>query len=115
VLNYISRDAEFAARTSTTPEILLRPLVTRFLDRASQDLPPLDEISLDSWASTNLSRRQMCINIDAAAAPPIGFHCTSKMWVEKFEREWDAPLETLALYGLPPIASERSQPVIRIR
>jgi DNA helicase INO80 len=53
----------------------------------------------------------MRINIDAAAAPPVGFHCTSKMWVEKFEREWDAPLETLALYGLPPIAGERPQPV----
>ena len=113
VLNYMSRDAEFAAHTSTTPEILLRPLVTRFLDKASQDLPPLDEISLDSWTSTNLSRRQMRINIDAAAAPPIGFHCTAKMWVEKFEREWDAPMETLALYGLPPIARERSQPVVK--
>ena len=113
MLNYIPRDVDFAAHTSTTPEILLRPLVTRFLDRASQDLPPLDEISLDSWTSTNLSRRQMRINIDAAAAPPIGFHCTAKMWVEKFEREWDAPLETLALYGLPPIARERSQPVVR--
>ena len=100
------------ARHASPSEFLLVPRVTRFLHRAER-LPSLLEISLMAWNSTPLSRRQMQIYVEHAAAPPITMECRSLTFMEREARQRDAPLEHLAIYGLPPWTRENMQQVSR--
>lgn len=95
----------FVAHRHPHSEYLLIPRVTRFLDRA-KDLPRLHEISQDAWNVTPLSRRQMQIYVDHAAAPLISMECRSTAYTERLAQQQDAPLEHLAIYGLPPWSRE---------
>jgi DNA helicase INO80 len=106
-----SSDSDFIAVDSSP--FLLKPRVNRFLERAP-GLPPLHEISLNAWNATPLSRRQTRIYIDHAAAPPIEMECRSIMLMERAARQREAPLENLALFGLPPWSRENPQHTLRL-
>ncbi|KAG9056060.1 putative DNA helicase ino80 [Serendipita sp. 407] len=106
-------DLDLVARHSIKSEFLLLPRVSRLLERA-RDQPALHEISAYSWRETPLSRRQMQIYVNHAAAPPIDIECRSVMYMEKVAQVRDAPLENLALYGLPPWSRENQLKVTRL-
>lgn len=94
-------------------DFLLQPRVTRFFNRA-EGQPSLNEISQSRWKATPLSRRQMQIYIEHAAAPPIEMQCRSIMFMERASRDREAPLEHLALYGLPPWSRENPIHALRL-
>jgi DNA helicase INO80 len=98
-------DPEFVAHHNPHSEYLLIPKITRYLNRA-EGLPRLLEISLEAWNATPLSRRQMQIYVKHAQAPLIDVDCRSTTLMERFNQQQDAPLEHLAIYGLPPWSRE---------
>ena len=106
-----SSDSDFVA-VDRSP-FLLKPRINRFLERAP-GLPALHEVSFNAWNATPLSRRQTRIYIDHAAAPPIEMECRSIMFMERAARQRDAPLENLALFGLPPWSRENPQHALRL-
>lgn len=112
-LTKVISDTDFTASHNDPSQFLLKPRVSRFFERA-QGLPPLHEISLDAWDITPLSRRQMRIYIGHAAAPPIEMECRSVMLMERASRQRDAPLENLALFGLPPWSRENPYYTLRL-
>ena len=77
----------------------------RHLETTS-DLPALHEVALDSWNSSCLSRAGMQWFVPPAVAPPSSVYCSDRTFLDKQSQLLDAPLESLALYGLPPNARE---------
>ena len=77
----------------------------RHLDVA-ESLPPLHEISEDSWKETCLSRPSLRWYVPPVIAPPISVYMADRNFVESEERLLDAPVESLALYGAPPETRE---------
>jgi chromatin-remodeling ATPase INO80 len=73
-----------------------------FLD----DLPPLRDVSRAAWNSSPLSRAIVRLYVPRAVAPPISLHCADRSFLEHQWHILDAPLDTLALYGLPPALSD---------
>jgi chromatin-remodeling ATPase INO80 len=102
-----SREPEWAPHLTLRSTYLLKPRVTCFFQQA-HNLPRLKEISLAAWHETPLSRRQTRIYIHRAAAPPIDADCRSIMYMELQARRIEAPIEHLAIYGLPPWTRENA-------
>ncbi|KIM48080.1 hypothetical protein M413DRAFT_62469 [Hebeloma cylindrosporum] len=77
--------------------------VTALLSRAASTtpLPDLQSISKSSWQLSCLSRPAMKWYTPAAVAPAISMYCNDRTFVESQTLLYDAPLESLALYGLP--------------
>lgn len=76
------------------------PLSLRGLSTAV-DLPALSSIATTNWTNCCLSRPAMKWFIPPVVAPPISIHCVDRTLVESQTRFFEAPLESLALYGLP--------------
>ncbi|KAG5648097.1 hypothetical protein DXG03_007132 [Asterophora parasitica] len=64
-------------------------------------LPRLADISALSWAASCLSRPELRWFVPAVVAPPITVSCTDRTFVDYQTQILEAPLETLALYGVP--------------
>ncbi len=67
-----------------------------------EGLPDLGSIATSAWSSSCLSRRDFHWFIPAVVAPPISIYCPNRSFLEHQAAILDAPLESLALYGLPP-------------
>ncbi|ESK98319.1 snf2 family helicase atpase [Moniliophthora roreri MCA 2997] len=63
--------------------------------------PDLRSIALMSWNTSCLSRPALKWFVPSAVAPPISLYCGNRTFVESQARLMDAPLESLALYGMP--------------
>ena len=95
------RDSAFAANSATNPIKL--SLIPRLLCLdVAVGLPHVRSISASSWAETCLARPELKWFIPPAVAPPISLHCADRTFVESQAQLLDAPLESLAMYGLPP-------------
>ncbi|KAH9486801.1 Chromatin-remodeling ATPase INO80 [Psilocybe cubensis] len=68
---------------------------------ASLVLPDLLSISRCAWQSSCLSRPAMHWYTPSAVAPSISLYCNDRTFLESEALVNDAPLETLAMYGLP--------------
>jgi len=64
-------------------------------------LPALAKISSTSWSESCLSKADLRWYIPAVVAPPIVISCSDRSFVELQSRFLDAPLESLAFYGVP--------------
>ncbi|KAI8995491.1 SNF2 family N-terminal domain-containing protein [Trametes punicea] len=63
--------------------------------------PSLREISTTAFATSCLSRAELRWFIPPALAPPITMYCADRTFVERQAQVFEAPEESLALYGLP--------------
>ncbi|EIN14169.1 hypothetical protein PUNSTDRAFT_117740 [Punctularia strigosozonata HHB-11173 SS5] len=88
---------------STCSDILEAGHFTPLLnDVLLEGFPALRRISTTIWNESPLSRAIMRLYVPPAVAPPISVHCTDRSFLEHQSRVLDAPLASLALYGLPP-------------
>lgn len=69
---------------------------------ATDSHPQLTEIASYSWSRSCLSRPVVRLYVPAAVAPPIDMYCSDRNFIEWRESQLGAPLESLALYGVPP-------------
>ena len=67
-----------------------------------QGLTALRSISTVAWKTSCLSRRDLKWFIPPAVAPPISIYCANRSFVEHEATLRESPVDTLALYGLPP-------------
>jgi len=97
---YLS-DPDFAASDASSPFLVSSRLPLGTLDRGS-DLPLLREISRTAWQSSCLCRRDFKLYVPSVVAPPVSIYSADRTFVERQANMMDSPLESLALYGLPP-------------
>ncbi|KAF9532053.1 SNF2 family N-terminal domain-containing protein [Crepidotus variabilis] len=73
--------------------VLPKPLIV--------ELPEPQSITTSSWRASCLSRPDMKWYSPSVVAPPPAVYCNDRTFVESQTYTRDAPLETLAFYGLP--------------
>jgi DNA helicase INO80 len=95
----ISSEAEFAAHAGAHP-FSISPHLSLSLDTA-EGLPHLLDISLTAWQGSNLTRPALKWFVPPAVAPPISLYCTDRTFIEHQVQLLEAPIESLAIYGLP--------------
>lgn len=71
--------------------------------------PNVSAIAQSSWAESCLSRPQLQWFIPAAVAPPISMYCADRTFLERQAQVLEAPLESLALYGLTPSLADSEE------
>lgn len=98
-------DHGFAAHTPEHAYRIEKPFSFDLLEKVD-DLPALHEATQDAWSRSCMSRSGMRWFVPPAVAPHATMHCAARTFIDKQAQFLDAPLETLALYGLPPIARE---------
>ncbi|EJD03854.1 uncharacterized protein FOMMEDRAFT_82627 [Fomitiporia mediterranea MF3/22] len=73
----------------------------RHLDVAD-GLPPLHEVTRDSWSISCLSRPSLRWFVPPVIAPHISMYSSDRNFIERQSQLLDAPEESLILFGLPP-------------
>jgi DNA helicase INO80 len=53
------------------------------------------------WKESCLSRPEVKLYVPPVLAPPIGLYCRDRSYLEKITTTIEAPLESLAFYGMP--------------
>ncbi|KIJ21627.1 hypothetical protein PAXINDRAFT_95170 [Paxillus involutus ATCC 200175] len=71
------------------------------LSHQLHNLPDLLEISSSAWQESCLCRPGLRWFVPAAVAPPMAMTCTDRTFVEHQTRVLEAPMESIAVYGLP--------------
>lgn len=66
-----------------------------------ENIPELLSISSSAWRESCLCRPGLKWFVPAAVAPPISMTCTDRTFVEHQTQVLDAPVESMAIYGLP--------------
>jgi DNA helicase INO80 len=95
-----SRDSDFAAHSTTKPTDPFVPSPFLLPDTKSNHAH-LCCISSSAWTESCLSRPFLRWFIPAAVAPPISAYCVDQTFLQRQSQLLDAPMESLALYGLP--------------
>ncbi|KAG1843860.1 SNF2 family N-terminal domain-containing protein [Suillus tomentosus] len=95
----LSSGAELVAHTGAHP-FSISPRLSLSLD-ATEGLPHLLDISSTAWQGSNLARPALRWFVPPAVAPPISLHCTDRTFIEHQVQLLEAPMESLAFYGLP--------------
>ncbi|KAG1854090.1 P-loop containing nucleoside triphosphate hydrolase protein [Suillus tomentosus] len=95
----VSSGAELVAHTGAHP-FSISPRLSLSLD-AAEGLPHLLDISSTAWQGSNLARPALRWFVPPAVAPPISLHCTDRTFIEHQVQLLEAPMESLAFYGLP--------------
>ncbi|KAH0590582.1 hypothetical protein H2248_000718 [Termitomyces sp. 'cryptogamus'] len=80
-------------------QLPLKTYLNRF--HIAEKLPHLKNISSAAWAESCLSRPELRWFVPAVVAPPITMSCTNRAFMDHQTQVFDAPLESLALYGMP--------------
>ncbi|KAG2023344.1 SNF2-family ATP dependent chromatin remodeling factor snf21 [Coprinopsis cinerea AmutBmut pab1-1] len=94
------RDPDFVLGCVSNPfDIIAFPSLSAL--EAADGLPHLSEISTAVWNESNLSKPDMKWYIPSVVAPPISLQCTDRLFNERQAILKEAPLVTLALYGIP--------------
>ena len=94
------RDPLFAAHLASHPFAFSPVARLMNLDVADGE-PSLLDISSAAWASSCLSRAELRWFIPPAVAPPIAMYMADRTFVEHQAQIFEAPEESLALFGLP--------------
>ena len=95
-----SSDPDFSTYTSSN-YLRITPFISLIQAQPTDELPSLQKISSSSWQQSCLSRPSMKWYSPPVIAPPISMYCNDRTFIEWRNLLCDAPLETLALYGLP--------------
>ncbi|RXW24763.1 hypothetical protein EST38_g1079 [Candolleomyces aberdarensis] len=93
-------DPEFALHTTRNPYEIVTSTPLDLLEVANGQ-PLLSEISSKTWQQSVLSKPEMKWYIPSVVAPPISAYCVDRTFNEHQIILNDAPVESLALYGLP--------------
>jgi DNA helicase INO80 len=109
-----SSDPDFAINTTLPFGRINNPVLSPYLERAVL-LPSLGDISLDFWERSVLSRQDVVCFAERAAAPPIRMYSADRSFLESQAQFYDSPMETLALYGLPPPSCDLEDPYDRLQ
>ncbi|KAF9474476.1 hypothetical protein BDN70DRAFT_884789 [Pholiota conissans] len=97
---YYSVNPDFSLyNTANHMMITTLPILPRV--RPGYRLPSLSSISTAFWQISCLSHPAMRWYTPRAVAPPITIYCNDRTFVDTQTLIQDAPLETLAIYGLP--------------
>ncbi|KAF8898609.1 SNF2 family N-terminal domain-containing protein [Infundibulicybe gibba] len=94
-------DPFFAAHTATSALRLLAIKALHYLE-IPEGLPRAHSISMATWTQSCLSRPELKWFVPPVVAPPVAMYCVDRTFMESQSHLGDAPLETLAMYGLPP-------------
>ncbi|TFY83775.1 hypothetical protein EWM64_g245 [Hericium alpestre] len=106
-IHLCSLHSDFSPEMASVTQRYRMPAVDFSLPRhLSNDLPGLGDIMTNSWFGSCLSRPIVKWFVPPVVAPPISIYCPNRTFVERQESIVDAPLESLALYGLPPSLQE---------
>ncbi|KAI0051741.1 hypothetical protein FA95DRAFT_1511796 [Auriscalpium vulgare] len=98
-------DGDFAASSAASPfQIALHGLSLPSTTVGGQ--PCLRDIGTSAWTDSRLSRPGLEWFIPPVVAPPVSLYCANRTFVEHQANIVDAPLESLALFGLPPALRE---------
>ncbi|KZT74763.1 hypothetical protein DAEQUDRAFT_659213 [Daedalea quercina L-15889] len=65
-------------------------------------LTALRSISSVAWKTSCLSRRDLKWFVPPTVAPPISIYCANRNFIERQATLRESPVDSLALYGLPP-------------
>ncbi|KAF9229431.1 hypothetical protein BS17DRAFT_723199 [Gyrodon lividus] len=90
----ILRDTSFGASDASFSRFAL-------LSHRLRNPSGLLEISSSAWQESCLCRPGLRWFIPAAVAPPISMTCTDRTFVDHQTRVLEAPMESIAIYGLP--------------
>ena len=66
----------------------------------AENLPELASISKSTWKQSCLSRPSLKWFVPPVVAPPIILHCMDRSFLGRQQLLFEAPLESIALYGL---------------
>ncbi|KAI0662679.1 SNF2 family N-terminal domain-containing protein [Cubamyces menziesii] len=99
-LEPFKEDPLFAAHLASHPFAFSPVARLMHLDVADGE-PGLLDISSAAWASSCLSRAELRWFIPPAVAPPIAMYMADRTFVEHQAQIFEAPEESLALFGLP--------------
>ncbi|EGO04005.1 hypothetical protein SERLA73DRAFT_102360 [Serpula lacrymans var. lacrymans S7.3] len=102
-------DTEFSP-TGPSVSLQSKSAVLSPLDIA-EGLPKLNSICGSLWSQSCLSRPDLRWFVPGAVAPPITMSCIDRTFLERQSQFLDAPLESMALYGLPPDLRESEDSV----
>ncbi|KZT44635.1 hypothetical protein SISSUDRAFT_976705 [Sistotremastrum suecicum HHB10207 ss-3] len=94
-------DSDFVLNGIAPPLLIARPRISEYYETA-EGLPPLGFIGHRMWMQSCLSRPALQWGIAPAMAPPLTLVSGERTLVDKIGQIQEAPLESLALYGLPP-------------
>ncbi|KAG7099337.1 hypothetical protein E1B28_001194 [Marasmius oreades] len=68
----------------------------------AESYPELRSIATTTWKTSCLSRPELRWYVPRAVAPPISLYCSDRTFMEEQTHFLEAPLESLAFYGMPP-------------
>ncbi|KAH7883708.1 SNF2 family N-terminal domain-containing protein [Phlebopus sp. FC_14] len=89
----ILRETNFSASDLSLPPYTVPPAI--------KYLPRLLTISSSTWQESCLCRPGLKWFVPAAVAPPISISCANRTFVERQTQLFEAPIESIAVYGLP--------------
>ncbi|KIK71158.1 hypothetical protein GYMLUDRAFT_317892 [Collybiopsis luxurians FD-317 M1] len=92
---------DFAAYSAQSP-MKLQVLPSLVNLNVAERMPDLRSISTSFWKESCLSRPSLRWFVPPVVAPPIMMHCKNRTFVESQTRMLEGPIDSLALYGLPP-------------
>ncbi|KAL0072093.1 putative DNA helicase ino80 [Marasmius tenuissimus] len=87
------------------PTLRVHSPVLEINSRATSS-PGLREIAVSSWNTSCLSRPELRWYMPRAVAPPVAMYCADRTFLESQARLLEAPVESLALYGMPHSLTE---------
>ncbi|KAL0579121.1 putative DNA helicase ino80 [Marasmius crinis-equi] len=97
----VERASRLSDAEESSPSLRIHNPVLEIAHSAST-YPEPRTISQFAWAMSCLSRPELRWYIPPAVAPPISLYCAERTFIEKQAHLLDAPLESLAFYGMPP-------------
>lgn len=100
--NIFTPDSEPSYKNSAFSIFPVSTKLPRTSDEHRLGLPSLPFITTSAWNAAPLSRQIARAYVPPAVAPPIALYCSDRSCLERQWRTVDAPLESLALYGIPP-------------
>ncbi|KAJ3851493.1 SNF2 family DNA-dependent ATPase [Lentinula lateritia] len=81
----------------------------------AERMPDLRSISILSWQDSCLSRPLLKWSIPPVVAPPVTMYCKDRAFVESQLRVLEDPVDSLALYGLPPSLKDSQEAYVRFQ
>ncbi|KAJ3976310.1 SNF2 family DNA-dependent ATPase [Lentinula raphanica] len=94
-------DPDFAAYSAERPmKFTILPSLVNL--NVAERMPDLRSVSTSWWRDSSLSRPLLQWYIPPVVAPPIAMYCQDRTFNESQLRILESPVDTLALYGLPP-------------
>ncbi|KAJ4486296.1 SNF2 family DNA-dependent ATPase [Lentinula aciculospora] len=107
-------NADFAAYSAQSPmKFTILPSLVNL--NVAERMPDLRSISISSWQDSCLSRPLLKWSIPPAVAPPILMHCQNRTFVDSQSRVFEGPVDSLALYGLPPSLQDSQEAYARFQ